>query len=102
MDKFGLPENTIEKIKNLFKTINDIEEVKIFGSRSIGNYKPNSDIDFAICGKNIDEYMIRHIAAELDELPTPYKFDVINYNSIDNPKLKDNIDKYGKVFYIHN
>lgn len=99
MDKFGLSEKTINTIINLFKTFVVIDEVKIFGSRAIGNYKNNSDIDFAICGKNIDEHFIRHILSELEELPTPYKFDVIDYNTVDNMNLKQNIDKYSKLFY---
>lgn len=27
------------------------------------------------------------------------KFDVVGYDSIDNPKFKDSIDTFGKIFY---
>lgn len=98
MDDFGLPEKTIEMIKNLFRSYSEISEVKIFGSRAKGNYKTGSDIDLAIFG-NIDEKLLRHIAFELDELSTPYKFDVLNFDTIENEALKQNIDKYGKLLY---
>lgn len=98
MDNFGLPDKTIEMIKNLFRSYSEISEVKIFGSRAKGNFKPGSDIDLAIFG-SIDEKLLRHIAFELDELSTPYKFDVLNYNTVDNKALKQNIDKYGKLLY---
>lgn len=97
MNNFGLSEKTIEIIKKLLSNYQQIKEVKIFGSRAKGNYKPSSDIDLALFG-NIDDKLLRHIASELDELPTPYQFDILNYNDIDNENLKNNIDKFGKIF----
>ena len=98
MDKFGIPNSTIDLINKLFASIKEINEVKLFGSRAKGNFKTGSDIDFAITG-DIEEKLLRHIASELDELPTPSKFDVINYNDIDNLALKQNIDNDGIIFY---
>ena len=98
MEFFGLDDETIKLIQNLFSEIESIEMVKIFGSRAKGNYKPASDIDFAIFGE-IDSKGLRHIACELDELSTPYKFDILNYNEIENQALKESIDNYGKIFY---
>ena len=98
MDKFGLPDKTIETINKLFASFKEINEVKIFGSRARGDFKRGSDIDFALFGE-INEKLLRHITSELDELPTPYKFDVVNYNDIDNTALRKNIDNDGKIFY---
>lgn len=99
MNKFGLTAKTINKINKFFSTINEIEEVKIFGSRAKGNYKPNSDIDFAVYGEEISDKLIRHISSELDELSTPYKYDVLDYKTVDNKDLIKNIDTDGKLFY---
>ncbi len=99
MNRFGLNEKTYEQIKNLLYFFDEIEKVKIFGSRAKGNYKPNSDIDLALYGENIDEKLLLHIAFELDELPTPYKFDVIDYKTVNTPAMKESIDKYGIIFY---
>lgn len=100
MDKFGLSDKTIKIICQLLKTFPQINEVRIFGSRAKGNFKPSSDIDLALKGE-IDEKLLRHIAFELDELPIPYKFDVLNYSDIDNLNLKQNIDKYSQIFYLN-
>lgn len=97
MNNFGLSEKTITEIKNLFSKYSQIKEVKIFGSRAKGNYKPSSDIDLVLYG-NLDDKLLRHIAFKLEELPTPYQFDVLCYNDIDNENLKNSIDKYGKSF----
>lgn len=99
MDKFGLPANTRNLITNLFKTYPEIKKVIIFGSRANGTYKNSSDIDFAIIGQNIDFRFIQHISSELDELSTPYMFDVLDYDSETNGDLRKNIDLTGKVFY---
>lgn len=99
MVSFGLPETTLSLIRKQLAIYPSINCVKIFGSRAKGNYKPSSDIDLVLYG-NIEDKLLRHIAFELEELPTPYKFDVLNYSDINNEKLKQSIDTYGKVFYM--
>lgn len=94
MNKFGLSEQTYKLIKDLLSSYSEIENVKIFGSRAKGNYKPHSDIDLVCFGENITEKLLLHIAAELDELSTPYKFDLVDYKTISNKNFKADIDKY--------
>lgn len=101
MADFGLSENVIILIKKVFEKYLDVEIVKIFGSRAKGNYRPNSDIDFALWG-DIDPVVLGKISLDLDDLPTPYKFDVKLYNEINHLKLKNHIDRVGKVFYKKN
>lgn len=98
MENFGLPERTIKDLYNYFFKKNDIEKVIIFGSRAKGTYRNGSDIDFAILTKNNKTFY--KIAGELDDLPTPYKFDIINYSKLEDCAIKESIDKYGKIFYI--
>lgn len=95
----GLPEKVIESIKAVFKKYQQIETVKIFGSRAIGNFKHNSDIDLAIFGEDLGIDLESKIWMDLDDLPLPYKFDVKVYDLINNENLKKHIDDYGKVFY---
>ena len=92
MEKFGLPAKTYELIKNYLSSVKEIDNVKVFGSRAKGNYKPYSDIDLVLYGTNLTEQLVLHIKSELEELPTPYKFDVVDYKTLDNDKLKENID----------
>jgi len=98
MDSFGLSQNTIDIIKDYFKSIPEIEKVKIYGSRALGTYRKGSDIDLALFG-DINSGLITKISYEIDELPTPYMFDITDYNTIGNEKLKSHIDEFGKVFY---
>lgn len=97
-NNFGLPQRTINELIEYFKSKPEIEKVVIYGSRAKGNYRNGSDIDFAICSDD-EKYFFR-IAGDLDELPTPYKFDVINYKNLtDEDNIKKSIDEFGKVFY---
>lgn len=98
MTDFGLSEKTTEILKQYFAKIGQIKQVKIYGSRAMGNFRNGSDIDFAIFG-DVDKNLIKQIAYEIDELETPYMFDITNYNTIENAELKEHIDRVGKVFF---
>jgi len=96
--EFGLSENTINILKKFFSEFPEIEEVKIYGSRAKGTYERGSDIDFALFGE-INFRLLSKISSEIDELTTPYKYDVADYKTIENKNLKDHIDRIGKTFY---
>ena len=73
--------------------------VIIYGSRAKGNYKNGSDIDLTFIGKNISDRDWSGIFQDLDELPTPYTFDLSILSTIENPDLVDHINRVGKIFY---
>jgi len=93
--------NNIEKImENLFKRFPEVDEVILFGSRAMGNYKSGSDVDLALKGEKITLDIHAKIKYELDEvLPLPFFFDVLVYSNITSQELIDHIDKQGVSFY---
>lgn len=95
---YGLSSNTIDILNKYFEENVCISQVIIFGSRAKGNYKNNSDIDFAIIGE-IDSFFLCKIKDELNNLPLIYKFDVLDFKSITDEKLLLQIKNTGKVFY---
>lgn len=95
---FGLEQRTIKSIKNILQKYPEIEKVIIYGSRAIGNYKYNSDVDLAVIG-NLKWDFTGHLMEELDLLSTPYLYDVTDYKRITNLNIKKHIDDFGKVFY---
>jgi predicted nucleotidyltransferase len=70
-----------------------VSQVKLFGSRATGAHTPASDIDLALWG--VDALQAESIAAELDELPLPYRFDVKAFESIKQHSLRDHIQRRG-------
>ena len=99
---FGLLPKDIDNIKKTIKKFPEIEFVKIFGSRALGNYKKGSDIDIAILGDKVtDETLLKFSRLLNEELPIPYFCDVLNYNKINNIELKKHIDKIGKKIEVY-
>jgi predicted nucleotidyltransferase len=94
---FGLPETVLKKIVDSLKEYPKITWAKIYGSRAKGNYRTGSDIDLAISSE-VD--ISGKLLSTLEELPTPYLFDVTHYESLRNEELKSHIDRVGKIIYM--
>ncbi len=96
MPEFGLPERTLKELREYFLSQKNIEKVLIYGSRAKGTYHNGSDIDFAIIGENINTLRIH---SDLDDLPTPYKYDILDYKNLTHEGMLQSIETDGKVFF---
>ena len=96
---YGLKDKDIVAIKNVFAGFKQVEHAIIYGSRAKGNYKPASDIDITLKGKNLNSTILNKIALQLDDLLLPYTFDLSIFHQIENPDLLAQIERIGKVFY---
>jgi uncharacterized protein len=100
VNNFGITNKSYSLIVKAFSKYPLVEKVIIFGSRAKGNYKPGSDIDLAIKGKQSSTELAMNIAAYLnEELPTPYHIDVVDYNSLESVSLKEHIDRAGVLLF---
>lgn len=99
MSSSGLKTKDIELLHDTFAKFPEVREVRIFGSRAMGNFKPGSDVDLALFGEKSLECTTRISSILNEELPLPYLFDVIDYDAITNPDLKKHIDEFGKIIY---
>lgn len=93
---FGLSEDTLSRISGCIQKFPEINWVKIYGSRANGDFERGSDIDLAFSSP-VDYSAELHEA--LDELPTPYLFDVTHYETLRHAGLKEHIERVGVVFY---
>jgi len=71
-----------EKINSVFNKYNSIEKVIIYGSRAKGNYKTGSDIDLTLIGENITYQDLSTIIDDIDQLNTPYLFDISIFHKL--------------------
>lgn len=97
--KFGLKEETINKINSVFSEFAEVDEAILYGSRAKGNYRNGSDIDLTLIGDELNLNILNSISLKLDDLLLPYTFDLSVYKQISNEELKDHIQRVGKVFY---
>lgn len=93
---FGLSSETLAAINTCLQQHPEIVWAKIYGSRAKGDYERGSDIDLAFssladCSADLLE--------ALDNLPTPYLFDVTHYESLKHQGLKEHIDRVGVEIY---
>ncbi len=97
--KYGLTNKQFKLIEDTIISFSEIEKVLIFGSRAENNFKPSSDIDLAIFGKDINNDVVNKLSSQLDDLPLPFMFDIINFKNISNLSLQHKIDVQGKLFF---
>ncbi|MPR33164.1 nucleotidyltransferase family protein [Salmonirosea aquatica] len=93
--KYGLSNTTLEEILAVFRENSHVEEVILFGSRAKGTYRPGSDIDLAVKGKDLTFQEFIKLLVKLDELEILYKIDAINYQTIKSQELLDHISRVG-------
>ena len=97
--RFGLEESTIEKILDVFKQHTAVERAVLYGSRAKGNYRPGSDIDLTLVGRDLSHKELLSIEHQLDDLLLPYLFDLSILKHIEDPDVIAHINRVGRVFY---
>lgn len=71
-----------------------------YSGRARGNYKKGSDVDLVIEGDRLTQEIVAHLWDWLNEAsPMPYFFDVVQYETISEPKLIEQIDRVGITLY---
>jgi type I restriction enzyme S subunit len=97
--KFGLDENIIEKIIQVFEANSKVDKAFIVGSRAQGNYRQDSDIDIVVkgCEIKLDDIIKMNVAFEKKRID--YIIDLIDYSSIKEKSFMEHIDRAGIEIY---
>ena len=97
MDKFeksGIKPAVMDEIKKIAEKY-DIKRVILFGSRARGDYKRASDIDLAVEGGRITDFIL-----EVKETTsTLLNFDIVDLEKTAPGKFRDSIKKEGIILY---
>jgi predicted nucleotidyltransferase len=97
--KYGLTDETISKIQQVFSTFPEVDKAILYGSRAKGNFKPSSDIDITLKGENINLQILNQIEWELDDLLLPYTFDLSIFHYLNNPDLIEHVERVGIILF---
>jgi len=98
-DKYGLSATTIKAVLECFLAEPSIESAILYGSRAKGNFRPGSDVDLCLMGPELSTRTLFSLRRRLDELNTPYKFDLSIHHQIEHPDLLEHIARVGISFY---
>lgn len=93
---YGLRDEYIAKIKSIFNSEPKIQKAILFGSRAKGSFRRGSDIDIALKGENLSHKDVMKLQIELDKFWRGYRLDIVLYDRINEPDLKEHIDRVGK------
>ena len=89
-----LDRRTLELVRSVLASYPEVTSATIFGSRALGSAHVASDIDIAVDGVE-SRLQGERIRRELDDLPLPYRFDVVSLRAIEDPDLLEHIDRFG-------
>ncbi len=76
-----------------------VERAVLFGSRAMGAYTTDSDVDIALFGDGLTLTDQARLGAIIDDIPMAQSVDLILYRFIDNPALLDHIRAHGVVWH---
>ena len=95
MSVYGLTSEHWKQIYRILEMYRDhIRKVILFGSRARGDYHKTSDVDLAI----VSDFDIRAtLLAAFEASRLPFTFDVVLYGGQHNQRLRDAIDREGKL-----
>lgn len=93
-----LPDAQLDLIRAVLRRHPEVAWASIFGSRAKGTHTERSDVDLAL-GGDVDSMKAESIAAELEELPMPCRFDVRAMRGIEHPGLIERIERVGLRVY---
>lgn len=91
MNPLGLSKSEMGLITGVLRRHPEISTVKLFGSRAKGTHTAHSDL--ALWG--VDALHAETVAAELDDLPLPYHFDIVPFDLIKQDSLRERIERVG-------
>ncbi len=95
----GLKDAQLEEILDFAKKYPKIEQVIVYGSRAKGSYRPGSDVDLVLVGKELKLSDQLAFWNDLDDSYQLYFFDVAILHHIQNESLLDHIHRVGKLIY---
>lgn len=58
-------------------------KIFLFGSRAVGNYSRNSDIDIGAMAEHLDQGIIIKLKEIIEESFVPFKVDIVDFSRVD-------------------
>jgi predicted nucleotidyltransferase len=95
----GLTAGQLKALCDCFVGFPAVEQVLLYGSRAKGNWHERSDIDLAVKGPQLDRFQLARLLLDIDDSDLPFQVDLLHYDTFNNARLKDHIDRVGIVIF---
>lgn len=95
----GLTQTQRSMIASVLAACPAVEEVILFGSRAMGNYKPSSDVDLFLIGKSIGMNELFQLHRGMDDLPLPIDVDLLAESMLQSPDVHRHIREHGRFWW---
>jgi len=95
----GLSDATLATVQAILASCPAVETAIVYGSRAKGNFSTGSDIDLTLVGAALTQDMLSHLVGQFEESNLPYQVDLSILRDIDNPSLREHVERVGKVLY---
>lgn len=96
----GLKDRCREKIIKVLSSNPAVEKAVLFGSRALGTHSPTSDIDLALFGETLTLDDLSDLSQKMERLSIPQRVDLLLFDRIENPKLREHIQTQGIALSI--
>jgi predicted nucleotidyltransferase len=93
-----LAAHELDMVRAILHRHSEVASATLFGSRAKGTHNERSDVDLVVTG-DVGPLRAEAIAAELEELPLPYRFEVQSLDHIHHLPLLEHIRRVGIVIY---
>lgn len=94
----GLNQRELALLTGVLSRSSRLERAILFGSRAKGIARRGADVDIAVEGLSGGLELAR-LAQELDDLPLPYRFDVVALESIRDTAVREHIARVGVTLF---
>ncbi|HMS18610.1 MAG TPA: nucleotidyltransferase domain-containing protein [Planctomycetota bacterium] len=91
----GLKRKYRQMILDILSANERVESAVLFGSRAMGTFTPQSDVDIALFGKDLTLNDLASLIRQMEESIIPHKVDLLLHDDITAPKLKEHIRQHG-------
>ena len=88
----------LELVRSVFRRHPEVTSAILFGSRAKGTHTERSNVDLVVTG-DVGPLWAESIAAELEELPLPCRFEVQSMDQIQHRPLLDHSHRVGITIY---
>ena len=96
---FGIREKDLKTIQDILSSMEFVQEVKVFGSRALNQFRRNSDLDLAVTAPDATAEQWQSLREALEEAPIVFDVDLLRMNSTMPQTLRAKISLEGRDLF---